>query len=365
MSITVFNTLFSKSKLNKDQFWSIYVEKKDTYSTIITKYGLVDGKVTVAEKTIYKGKNLDKANQTSHYEQAINEARSKWNKKKDQGYTEKNETEKNETTRVILPMLALDFLKRGKDIEFPCYVQPKLDGVRAILNNGKMQSRTGKFFPNLSLITEELNTDLILDGELYSNTLGFQDIVGIVKKEKINEDDKNKLKEIKFIVYDVILDKDYNDRLDILKSFFKGKNFKYSELHKTEICNSIEKVKDFHKKYVSQGYEGLILRNKLGKYEIKNRSKNLQKYKEFQDDEFKVVNFTDGTGIEKDLVIWICETKEGKTFNVRPQGSHKERKDLYKNGKKYINKYLTVKFFEYTDDKIPRFPVGITFRDYE
>lgn len=117
----------------------------------------------------------------------------------------------------------------------------------------------------------------------------------------------------------------------------------------------------------------MIIRNFEGKYDLKNRSKNLQKYKKFDDDEFKIIGFTEGTGIEDGLVIWICETKEGKTFQVRPKGTHEERRKLFKDAKKYTGKPLTVRFFGYTDDGIPRFPIGyeanifggVAVRDYE
>jgi Flp pilus assembly protein CpaB len=40
-------------------------------------------------------------------------------------------------------------------------------------------------------------------------------------------------------------------------------------------------------------------------------------------------------------------------------------KDVTKHPAKYIGKELTVRFQELSDDGIPRFPVGISFRDYE
>ena len=75
--------------------------------------------------------------------------------------------------------------------------------------------------------------------------------------------------------------------------------------------------------------------------------------------------FTEGEGLDKGLVIWICKTKEGRTFNVRPRGTHAERAEFFKNGQTYVGKMLTVRFQELTGDGIPRFPVGIAFRDYE
>lgn len=361
-------TLYSKSKTNKVKVWSIHVElHTDNKSVIITKYGYLDGKVTTGRREITMGKNVGRANVTTHYEQAISEAKSKWKNKKNQEYVENlDELDVKTIDKPILPMLAHDFKKRGKDIKFPCFVQPKLDGVRAVYNNGKLTSRTGKLFPHLSHIMEELKgTELILDGELYSNKVGFQDIVGIVRKDKLNKDDKIKQNYIIYLVYDVVLPEHYQNRLEILRKFFKNNKLKSIQLHTTDICEQVDDVPVYHSRYVFEGFEGLMLRNFKGLYEIKNRSKNLQKFKAFKDDEFKIIGYTEGSGKEKGAVIWVCETKQGKEFKTRPEGTYAERKKLYKNADKYVGKYLTVKYFEMTDDGIPRFPIGIAVRDYE
>jgi ATP-dependent DNA ligase len=141
----------------------------------------------------------------------------------------------------------------------------------------------------------------------------------------------------------------------------------------------MEDIPALHAKYVEEGYEGLMLRNKAGPYKVGFRSKDLQKYKEFQDDEFEVIGFSEGDGVEKGCVIWTCETKKGDSFSVRPRGTHEERRDLYKIAKSMVGKKLTVRFQELTEDGrssssssaaggtggVPRFPVGIAFRDYE
>jgi DNA ligase-1 len=38
---------------------------------------------------------------------------------------------------------------------------------------------------------------------------------------------------------------------------------------------------------------------------------------------------------------------------------------MYDNGGEYVGKMLTVRYQEMTDIGVPRFPVGIAFRDYE
>ena len=84
-----------------------------------------------------------------------------------------------------------------------------------------------------------------------------------------------------------------------------------------------------------------------------------------QDDEYQIVGFQEGEGVEIGCIIWKCVTKEGITFNCRPKGTHEARRELFKNAQQYVGKKLTVRFQELSDDLVPRFPVGITIRDYE
>ena len=90
------------------------------------------------------------------------------------------------------------------------------------------------------------------------------------------------------------------------------------------------------------------------------------KFKSFTDDEFEIVDYKEGKGNDKGTVIFTCKTNDDyKTFEVRPRGTREERKAMLENIENYIGKYLTVKYFELTDQGIPRFPVGVAIRDYE
>jgi len=134
---------------------------------------------------------------------------------------------------------------------------------------------------------------------------------------------------------------------------------------RTDECATSEDVKRLHADYVAEGYEGLILRNKAGLYTVDHRSKDLQKYKEFLDEEFVVTGFTVGVGVEAGCVLWTCQTAEGKEFSCRPKGTHESRQEAVATAAAQIGKKLTVRFQEWTDDKKPRFPVGLAIRDYE
>ena len=98
-------------------------------------------------------------------------------------------------------------------------------------------------------------------------------------------------------------------------------------------------------------------------YRCNYRSHDLQKYKEFLEDEFLIVGFTQGDGRDKGTIIWICVTKEGKEFSVRPRGTMEHRRKLFQTGEKYVGKKLTIIYQELTEEGKPRFPVGKDVRD--
>ena len=57
----------------------------------------------------------------------------------------------------------------------------------------------------------------------------------------------------------------------------------------------------------------------------------------------------------------ICKFPGGQ-FTANLKFSHKVREDILKNKNQYIGKTAEVRFFEYTDDGLPRFPVCVGFR---
>lgn len=379
-SKVTFPTLYTKSKTGKVQQWQIEVTRLANDTAIIrTQWGYKDGKLALSEKEIKEGKNKGRSNETTPFQQAVSEAKSAWDKKTTrEGYAETlddaalpgvAEVKKVAEESQLLPMLAQNYRKQSRKISFPCYVQAKLDGVRSLYRNGVFTSRTAKPFGFLDHITQELkpasDAGLILDGEIYSTTLSFQEFVGLVKKKHLTAKDKENLKQVKLWVYDVVNQHPFEQRLALLVDFFSKNTFTNVHLLPTEEAKTKEDIKTFHDKYVAAGYEGVIIRNKKGMYRLATRSENLQKYKEFEDAEFPIVGFIEGEGTEKGAVVWICETETKKQFKVRPMGSIQERKEIFKKADTYIGKKLTVKYQELTDDGVPRFGVGIAIRDYE
>ena len=387
------------SQKESKKVWQIKtkIEPELNKITLITESGELGGRLKSNQKILSNIKLSSKKGITSLEKYAEEQAKKLFNNKKKEGYIEYNnneneinnseninniEKENNEnidngvnkkiTIRTYYPMLAHRYNEKKSEIKFPCFVQPKLDGVRCVVVGNKLYSRNGNRFPVLPHIENELKicnkNNLILDGELFTDDINFEKIVGLVKKyKKSEEDEKNSLK-IYLNVFDYIDKKlPFSQRLMNLNKFFEtNKNMKYIKQVKTEECQQEKNIEEFLEKYTKEKYEGLIIRNKSGLYEENTRSIHLQKLKKFIDEEFEIIGYTTpDQGKEVGCVIWICKTKEGKKFNVRPSGNYQERKKLYREAKKYIGKMLTVRFQELTNGHVPRFPVGVTIRDYE
>lgn len=361
--MSIHPTLYKTDSKGKIREWHIRAEGQPVgMATIRVLHGLKYGQKVEKTTVITKGKNIGKANETSPFEQAELEAQSKWNKQIDKDYAE---TVQKANTK-ILPMLAHRYDKFAKKITFPAFVQPKLDGIRCLCNNGIMQTRKGKEITSLPHIAKQchLHDDVFFDGELYSHTLSFQEITSIVRKQDVPVNHK----EIEYHVYDLAIPHwKFENRLDEIYRISNVGN-KSIDTHikvvATYLANNESEMIDLVAQFVADGYEGGIVRNKNGLYKINGRSYDLQKIKSFDDDEFEIVD------AEKDKdggCVFVCQTEKGYSFKARPEGPIDLRRSYYDDLQFFIGKMLTVRYFGMTttDKPVPRFPVGIIIRDYE
>lgn len=383
--------------------WRIKVVSEGDEVFIVTEYGKKGGKLAISRRKISSGKNIGKKNETTVQEQAISEATSKFEKKKKTGYSPRQLTiqepdivwteRRNETVVSKLPkeerdefkffpMLALDFSKRGQDIVFPCYIQPKLDGVRGLLmeinNETRLFSRNFIEYTVFDSITKKTNVPkgIILDGELFSHEIPFEEITGLARNHSVKKLSPERLENLKFIHFHVFDLYDQNNP-DLTFEERYDKLMKMQNLFGNQIVivdtkelNAPEDLEARNSEYIEQGYEGTILRNKNSKYQVNKRSKHLQKYKLFRDSEFKVVDYIVTQDSE---FVFVCEytdtNGELNTFKCRPRGTVKYKQDLILNSQNDFGKFkgrkYTVRYQELSQKGCPRFPVGIAFRDYE
>jgi ATP-dependent DNA ligase len=320
-----------------------------------------------SEFTKVSGKNIGRANETTPLEQAVSELESLTNKKTDEGYHKEGEV----SEVLPLPMLAHKFTERGKAITYPCFVQPKLDGHRALFDGEKFWTRKGKLY--LPEVTQHLRFDtdgMILDGEIMlPPEFTFQETTSAIKKPNKNTP------QLGYYVFDIVDGNNctFRERIDALDILIGlGRTDAVPEqvrMVSTIMCESEDEIAGWLTKALKKGYEGLILRNAAGKYAIGQRSIDLQKLKDFVDEEFTIHSCVDGKGREAEAILYVCKTADGKEFTVRPEGSIKERKQLWYDfctgSYSPQGAQLTVRYQNLTDEGLPRFPVGVAVRDYE
>lgn len=404
-----FATLYGSDKSGKTKQWSASVYEKDGIAIAEIEFGQLGGKLQKTTREYTEGKNIGKKNETTPYQQCLNETRKRWEDKKEkERYTEgfpeglfedlpkdsnkylpkesnkdlpkdsktpPNNPSGNEKEEKYFPMLAHTYdpsstKKKKNDIIFPCYVQPKLDGLRCIVysTGGTIvcQSRTGTYFETMEHIVKEItpyfngDKNLVFDGELYTTEMPFEELAGLIKKKKITDNDRERLKHVKYHIYDIINDEPYSKRYKWIHDNIREKRYLSS------VPTFLTDRKDFKKyfsEFVEDGYEGIMLRNIEGLYRCNYRSNDLQKYKEFMESEYEIVGAKEGDGRDKGTVIWVCKNEEGKEFSVRPRGTIEMRKEWFENGREYIGSMLTVIYQELSELGIPRFPVGKSIRD--
>jgi ATP-dependent DNA ligase len=419
--------LYGVEKNGKIKTWSanIYlkgVNEQNGHAYATIEHGQQDGKKQLTVRDYTEGKNIGKKNETTPLQQCIAETRKKWIDKKEkesyqetmptmpisqQGQSQQHDQDQSQSqsqsqsqhqpqeqktsTKKYFPMLAQKFEPDSKTakkhtITFPCFVQPKLDGLRCIMYRDaatgeiRRQSRTGTYFDTMAHIAESLAPlfakypGVVLDGELYTTEIPFEELAGLIKTKKLTPQDMEKLCVIEYHIYDMIDETaPYHARHDSIKKMFAQvaastassphKLPPYIRLVETTVAKTQAEFKAEFSRFIEEGYEGIMLRNKMGMYRCNYRSHDLQKYKEFQEDEFRIVGFMEGDGRDKGTVIWVCETKEEKTFRVRPRGTIENRKKLFQEGEKYVGKMLTVIYQELTEEGKPRFPVGKDVRE--
>lgn len=218
------------------------------------------------------------------------------------------------------------------------------------------------------------NPKLILDGELYKHGKSLQQISGAARMEK-NAYDCDWLE---YYIYDLVnldrLEMKAKYRIQALTMLGKSLNLgfdPYREWTKGELQVQLvpqvevtgwDNIETLHNEYVSEGFEGLVIRDPDRPYKPNGRSNDMIKIKHYLDDTFKVVDYQLGVRGSEDMVF-ICEMENGVTFKAMPLGDRSVKDEYVKNfEEKYKNHLGDCKYFEFSDDGVPCQPRFLAFR---
>ena len=276
------------------------------------------------------------------------------------------------------PMLAYPVSDRPINYEDKIFMQPKLDGVRCLIQYDKKHgvrafSRTGKQWQNILHITKSLekwfqsNQTTVLDGELYNHDLrdDFETIISLVRRQTPDDIDVLESRDlVQFHCYDIIhpLGSKFKERNLFIKCCVPQTNYIHHVSTQLVATESMSKV--IHQQNLDEGYEGSILRTN-DEYACK-RSHNLRKFKDFQDTEATITSWVEGKGKRVGTVgKFMAIDADGNEFGMPVMDKFKYLQDNFKLMQGYVGKTATFTYFERTKANSYRHPLFKCIRNYE
>lgn len=288
---------------------------------------------------------------------------------------------KNNTTDdgFTLPMLA-KVLKDNKPFDKRRYLgQYKINGVRCIIGAVKTndlfnpirltyRSREGTdWTPKLTWMDEvikpEIKDDLLdamleegacLDGELYLPGYKVNDINSFVKNEKLPQH-----YQLQYWCYDIAIDNmSYEARrkfrteninricytFDTYDQHLNNKS-KLILLPDVSICD-IDDATRFRDKFISLGFEGLIIRDVSSAYQFGARNLAMLKYKRVDDAKFKIVDVVP-EGVRTTLCKFVLRNDiNDELFEATGNFDHSRQEYILKHKEDFIGKLATCEFRE-------------------
>lgn len=215
------------------------------------------------------------------------------------------------------------------------------------------------------------NPGLIMDGECYKHGYSLQQLNSIARTQKTAVD----YSILQFYWYDIVdINSTTTERINKINKLAKDLNldfnperqFKEGDL-RIQLVPHIEvsgwnNIESLHNQYVSEGWEGLVIRLQSSTYGPNKRTNDWIKVKMYKDDCFKVIGIEGGLRGSEDMVF-ILTTDDGKTFKAKPFGDREQKQEYWDNfDEKYKGHIGECKFFYYSDDGVPLQPSFKAFR---
>ena len=274
------------------------------------------------------------------------------------------------------------------NINFPIYVSTKFDGVRALVIDGIVYSRSMKPIRNKHVQKlfgkEEYNG---FDGELVVGDIYAKDVFQKTTSGVMSKDGEP---DVTFYVFDIFTNntETYKERLYALNDKLVLVQYHNIVAAQQLYIQTKEELTELLNKEKVKGGEGLIGRNPKGRYKYGRSTPKEQfsmKFKFFQQEEFEVIGFTErmhNSNEQKRDELGYAERSSAKggmipmntlgslalkfgdtTFNVGTGFSDALRDEIWFNQEKYLGKLASIRYMSVGAKDKPRVPSFIWFRD--
>ena len=274
---------------------------------------------------------------------------------------------------MIQPMLACKYTPHR--VTFPCFIQPKLNGVRGIYDprcTPHFQSRYGERWSQ-SIVQHALSPltklgNVFLDGEFYRHGMSLQEINSRIAVVRTSPHKEGAL--IPFNVFDIIARVSFRDRWKLMHTWLREK---FEDVESVNIVETREVFTPQEADYWYnqwknvQGFEGLMYRDADAVYGLssqcgnkENRWWHLQKRKEMLDMECEVLGLNemvDKDGERKDtLGSFTFETSEGIKFTAGSGLTMQQRHEYWHRNEEMIGTRCRVLYETLSDGGVPHRP---------
>ena len=276
-------------------------------------------------------------------------------------------------------------------VKFPIYISTKFDGIRALVIDGVVYSRSLKPIRNKHVQKlfgkPEYNG---FDGELIVGDIYAKDVFQKTTSGVMSEDGTPN---VTFHVFDLwsmpTFDYEYRQRelQEILLNNEEYEGVVYTMIHK---CQTVEDLEFFLNHEKNVGGEGLIGRKPDGVYKYGRSTPKEQlsiKFKFFQQEDFEVVGFTErmhNTNEQKRDELGYAERSSAKeglvpmntlgslvlkcndtTFSCGTGFDDALRKEIWNNKSEYLGKLASIRYMSVGSKDLPRCPSWLGWRDLE
>ncbi len=291
-------------------------------------------------------------------------------------------------------MLAHDSANHEAKLTGSKILQPKLDGVRAITvldyesKTVTMYTRNGKVLENFGHITEylqgfmeEFGRSYILDGEVVSRS--FQDLM-----KQVHRKDNVQATDARLCLFDIVPLVEFKAGKSVMaqkrrSAFLKNFENIFADSGFIEIIPQIEvnldefmgeiEYKDYNKKMVEEGFEGIMIKDPNALYECK-RTTSWMKSKPFIEVSLTVTAVEEGTGRNTDklgaLVVEGVDDGKRIVVNVGSGFTDEQRAEFWEARDTLVGQVVEVRADAATrsqdseDTWSLRFPRFLRFRGF-
>lgn len=271
-------------------------------------------------------------------------------------------------------------------LKYPLYASPKLDGIRGVIVNDELRSRSLKHIPNPHVSARfSLRHYNGLDGELILGAPVAKDVYRVTNGACARE---HGTPDVKFYVFDFHnMRGGFNGRLGALEKF---QGDKHIVVVQHRLIKNEKQLLAYEAECLEQGYEGLILRSQLGEYKFGRstiKEGGMLKLKRFLDSEAEIIEVYEEMENTNEKVtnelgrgarsshqaglrgksraggLRVVDCTSGVEFSVGTGLNDEDRSFFWTHRKAVVGKLIKYKYFPVGVKDAPRHPVYLGGRE--